>query len=186
MNFRNPVYLTHPNIPKPLHGMNPRSLLGKEWWDIHRREAYATQDYHCWACGIHKRDARYHQWLEGHEGYDINYKTGEVKLNEIIALCHSCHNFIHSGRMQMMLRSGETDRDKVLYILNRGLMILDEVGLDPFYGTVMLWNQITGEDRSYTIDDSYTAPWNQWHLIIEGKKYYSKFKNMQEWANYYQ
>ena len=86
----------------------------------------------------------------------------------------------------MMLRNGETSRDKVLNILTYGLRVLDEVGLDPFYGTVMLWNQITGEDRSYTIDDSYTAPWNQWHLIIEGKKYYSKFKNMQEWANYYQ
>ena len=80
MEFPNPKYLTHPNIPKPLHGMNPRSILGKEWWDIKRREAYATHNYCCWACGIPKSKAKYHNWLEGHETYQINYKIGEAKL----------------------------------------------------------------------------------------------------------
>lgn len=183
----NPVFLTHPNIPKPLHGMNPRTILGQDWWDIKRRAAYAKYNYHCWACGILKHKAVFHQWLEGHESYDINYKTGEVKLKEIIALCHSCHNFIHSGRMNIMLQKGEMDLNKVTLILVHGFSILDQHKLDAFWGTVDFWNDLMKDNREAVYPDYYQqdAKWSDWHLILEGKKYYSKFKNIDEWREHY-
>ena len=90
-----PELLTHPNIPKPLHGITPRDILGKAWWDQQRQIAYRERHYHCWACGVHKSQAAYYQWLEGHESYDIDYVHGIVTLREIVALCHACHSFIH-------------------------------------------------------------------------------------------
>ena len=165
--FSDPIYLTHPNIPKPLHGQNPRTILGQAWWDKRRKIAYAENNYCCWACGISKYNAKYHHWLEGHESYLIDYKRGEARLEKIIALCHSCHNFIHSGRLEMITMKGECSEEKYSDIMNHGYSILRVAGL-------------------HTIElDSKIAKWDKWHLVIEGNKYYSKFKDIEDWADYY-
>jgi len=184
--FSNPIYLTHPNIPKPLHGMNPRTVLGQAWWNEKRKEAYAKNNYCCWACGISKYNAKYHQWLEGHESYQINYKKGEAKLEEIVALCSSCHNFIHSGRLYMMYLEGKYTKEKCLDILEHGFSILDNAGLEPFGGTVEVWNILSSDKRAGGSELSGDfAEWDKWHIVINGKKYYSKFKDMNDWADHY-
>lgn len=165
--FRKPVYLTHPNIPKPLHGVNPRTILGESWWDIKRHEAYAENNFCCWACGVHKSEAMYENWLEGHEAYDINWETGEVRLEEIVALCHCCHNFVHNGRLEVLHQWGKVDRKKYSYILSRGKRILKNAGLKK------------------EVPPEKIAGWSEWRLIIKGNEYYSKFKNIEEWAEYY-
>ena len=188
-----PELLTHPNIPKPLHGTNPRSILGKEWWDKTRKEVYAKNDYHCMACGCHKSEDRFHNWLEAHESYDINYKTGKVKLNEIVALCHTCHNFIHSGRLQAMTASGETSIDKALYILKRGFAVLKANNLEPFWGTAYVFMEMASrpelDDRVYELkmkqDVEIETDWSKWHIEIDGVNHYGKFKSIKDWAASY-
>ena len=98
-----PWLLFHPNIPKPLHGLAPRIILGETWWQTTKKEAKAKLNQHCWACGIHKSSSKYHQWLEAHECYSINYGLGRVEYVGTCALCHACHNYIHDGRMLMMV-----------------------------------------------------------------------------------
>ena len=95
-------------------------------------------------------EAKYHQWLEAHEDYDIDYETGEVNIKQIIPLCHSCHNFIHSGRLWMVNHVG-----------------------------------IKHRCTSISLGDVDIADWDEWHLVLEGEKYYSKFKNYEEWEEFY-
>jgi len=164
--FTRPSILLHPNIPKPMHGMNPRSILGKEWWDIERKKASEKNNNCCYACGVHRSEAKYHPWLEGHESYVINYVKGSMRLREIVSLCHACHNFIHSGRLKALFDAGEISLVKYRTIKNHGKDLIKG------FGTI--------EKPKYMQQD-----WSKWHLIIDGKKYYSKFKNVVEWSKYY-
>jgi hypothetical protein len=119
-SFPRPELLLHPNIPEPLHGINPRTVLGQKWWDVRRQIAYATYNYRCWACGVEKSQAKYHHWLEAHEVYDIDYEAGRVQLTDVAALCHSCHQYIHDGRMQKLLEQGQLPFEKYIDILAHG------------------------------------------------------------------
>lgn len=166
----NPSILLHPNIPKPLHGLNPRTILGDQWWNQKRQIAYKTKDYKCWACGMHKKDALYHKWLEAHECYEFHYCNGTAKMIEITALCHSCHNYIHCGRMTHLLRAGKMTMDKLNKILEHG---------------DALTKDISRKNNPYIINESSFAEWGEWRLIIEGKEYFSKFKDYDDWEEHY-
>ena len=82
-----PRILLHPNIPKPLHGINPRTVMGQAWWDVERKKAYAAAGFKCEACGVVKKDAMFHQWLEAHEYFDYDYDCGVLRLKKLVALC---------------------------------------------------------------------------------------------------
>src|SRR5271165_1557046 len=76
-----PEVLLCDNIPKPLYGVNPRSILGSKWWDETRQAAYRSTEFHCIACGTPKHlTAR--GWLEGHEIYEVSYDKGRAKYLE--------------------------------------------------------------------------------------------------------
>jgi hypothetical protein len=197
--FPRPELLLHPNIPKPLHGINPRTILGQKWWNARRQLAYAEQDYHCWACGVHKTSAKYHQWLEAHEVYNIDYSTGRVEMEDICALCHSCHQYIHDGRMQKLLEQGKLSFEKYLDILAHGERIVKaylrkvavnyrgEAWKQPFEATMPFQDtfpnvSVPGLPRPV----QSSAEWQEWHLVVEGQEYYTRFSDIQEWADYYQ
>ena len=192
-NFWRPELLSSPSIPKPLHGVNPRTILGKRWWDVQRQEAYSKHDYRCYACGVPKQNADFYKHLEAHEDYNIDYETGKVELREIVALCHSCHNFIHSGRLYTIYRNGEISKDKVLDILNHGFDICQRNNVKPYYGSFLVrymldeYSEILAEQ--YAKNDGWfpkkVADWDKWHLVVEGKEYYSPFKDIEDWKKYW-
>lgn len=181
-----PEILMHPHIPKPLHGVNPRSIMGQEKWDTVRQGAYRSTDYHCIACGVAKSEAKKYQWLEAHEYYKINYKKGEVKIIKIVPLCHYCHNFIHSGRLAMIIGDEKTE-EEVIEILQHGFKILAKNKLSCFPFTLEFAESL-GVDTCNVVKYDLLhgeVEWSKWHLIYEGKKYYSKDKNIDEWRNRY-
>lgn len=170
-----PELLLHDNIPAPLHGVAPREVLGKAWWDRERQETYKRASYRCQACGVHKLRAKYHQWLEAHECYDVDWAKGRMKYVECVALCHFCHNYIHSGRLQALLEKGEIHHHKFAAIRQHGDGVLAAAGLAK---------------ESYDVRDArikkmvmngQVAEWGKWRLVIGRKTYKPLYPTKEAW-----
>ena len=159
-----PEVLLQNNTVKPLHKVVPRTILGRAWWDATRNAAYASTNYCCVACGVPKQLAKWHRWLEGHEVYDIDYPAGRMTYVETVALCHSCHNFIHDGRLKAILDKGEITQEKYDAIMAHGRLVLKEAGLakpPPYVGPM--------------------AQWEDWRLVLDGKEYPPVFADYEAW-----
>lgn len=185
MSFMKPEILTHPNLPKPLHGLSPREIMGQAWWDITRRQVYASTDFHCVGCGTHKNNAKGPKWLEAHEYFTINYELGQAEITSIEPLCHYCHNFIHSGRLEMIMGKDKT-KAEVIEILNHGFAILERNNLKSFPYTVELAEKL-GMDPDVEVYEVPTSKvkWDAWRLLWNGKLYKPTTKNFEEWVKKY-
>jgi len=172
-HFLKPVILLHPIIPKPLHGLNPRFLRGQAWWDQQRFAAYARNNYCCWACGVDKAAAKYHQWLEGHECYVIDYAAGTAEMIVVAALCHACHAAIHSGKLEMDLEAGKITLDKHDQILAHKQRVLsDHADLLP-------------ATNPFILHPDKFANWQDWRLLIDGVRVKTRFANFEDWKKFY-
>jgi hypothetical protein len=186
-----PEILSHPNIPLPLHGLSPRVINGDLWWNRIRKEVYERYDFHCIACGVEKYKAEIHHWLEAHEFYEVDYINGTMKCKSIEPLCHYCHNFIHSGRLEAVLGK-EKSINEVKLILEHGFKILSENHLKCFWGTLEFAAKVScmgfGIVNTFGVvanPKPIELPWEKWRLIWNGKAYYSKFKNEAELEAHY-
>jgi len=162
-----PEILLCPNVPLPLHGTTPREIKGVRWWNVTRLKAYESTDYHCAACGVHKTKAKYHKWVEAHELYNYNYKIGRATLEEVVPLCYSCHSYIHSGRLEILLNSGYISAAKYNNIILHGDTILKAANLIKL------------------LPPKEVANWEDWRLILDGKEHKGKFNSREEWRKYY-
>lgn len=52
--------ITMPNIPKPLHALPPRNVMGKTAWDRARKLCYFKADYKCEICGCEPSKGQLH------------------------------------------------------------------------------------------------------------------------------
>ncbi len=159
--FTRPELLAHPTLPEPLHGLNPRTIMGKKKWDEVRLKTYAVNNYHCFACGKYAphngKVFSTEQKLHAHECYEFDYKSCSATLIEIVALCPLCHDGIHLQRSQALYAKGIIDESYMYAIYSNKEMVL---GLDD-------------------------SSWGKWNLEYKGKKHYSKFKNREEWEGKY-
>jgi hypothetical protein len=205
-----PILLCHPNIPKPLHTLNPRTIKGNKWWKQTKKECKAKFNDHCWACGVHKSKAKMRSWLEAHESYNINYSTGRVEYVGTCALCHPCHNFIHNGRLINLINKNGYSYQNFEQIMNHGNAILkpfiQSLGIEWTGGKKWHWEKdddgFSYLEKSNQLIDDYpvlrthskqvqwigddTAEWHEYHLILDNQKYDRKFATKEDWEAFYQ
>jgi hypothetical protein len=163
-----PEILQSANTVKPMHGVVPRVILGKAWWDATRQAAYKSTNYHCIACGVDKQNAREHRWLEGHEVYRTDYVRGKLIYLETVPLCHWCHNFIHDSRLQILLDKGEITREKFDAVMRHGKEVLRAANL---------------KKKRHRV--GRLAAWGDWRLVLLGKEYPPLFASYADWREHY-
>jgi len=180
--FTRPELLQHPSIPKYLAGVNPRSIMGREWWDDHRRVVYEENNYHCFACGISAAEAPVHRWLEAHECYTYLWKEKVLKYKETVALCYRCHNFIHSGRLYNVYLNAGVAGEELDMVLLHGFKVLHTAGLEPGQKAVQVAKSYRGASARYLATHNMKAEsstvWyvvklldRGWVLSFQGKRY---------------
>ena len=91
-NFR----LTFELVPDGCWYSNLRHFLSAKDWDKIRFDAYKKANGKCMICG--RKTTR----LEAHERWSYNIQKGVQILEDVIAVCHSCHSVIHIGRTQLV------------------------------------------------------------------------------------
>jgi hypothetical protein len=158
-----PCILIHPNIPKPLHGLNPRTIMGASKWK-ELSDAKRNSTHFCEACGTSKIISG---TLECHEEYQINYEAGISKLVRIVAICKKCHEYIHCGRLKALVKSQKISRRYYLMIIKRGREILKKHKIKKvkYRGVI--------------------SEWSKWKMIFEGREYQPIHKTYEDWKKYY-
>lgn len=175
--FTRPELLYHPPLPLPMHGVNPRTIMGKAQWDILRRKVFEKNNDCCWACGVHNDNAEPKPRLEAHELYDINYVEGRMELREIVGLCPMCHMYIHRRRLLSLVQKGKRQASLYDAVYAHGQAVLHSKGerAKPWYDPSKINEQIAKS----------SVKWRDWYLVFMGKKYRSRFKDFDEHARYY-
>ena len=90
--------LTFETVPEECWYSNLRSVLKKEDWDVVRRDAYARAKGKCMICGSTAKP------LEAHEKWSYDEERALQKLEDVVALCHRCHEVKHISRTYLMGR----------------------------------------------------------------------------------
>ncbi len=83
-------------VPTGAWNNNLRTVLSKKAWDFIRKDAYSRANHKCSICGAPAKR------LEAHEKWSYNEETATQTLDDVIAVCHKCHQVIHISRTQLL------------------------------------------------------------------------------------
>jgi len=173
-----PELLGQANIPKPLHGINPRTIMGDKLWARQRKVIVQATPY-CKACG------KQTTMLDVHEDYTIDYPKATMKLNSYVPLCKFCHQFIHSGLLAVLIAKKSIPKALGIDILKHGISICRENNVKVFISTFELANKLgvnTKDVKFWKPAPSYKS-WEDWRLIFGNKVYYGVSKTV--WSEKY-
>lgn len=188
-----------PNIPKPCHGLAPRTLLGAQTWDRMRRRAYAMANDTCEICGEKPENLRRRH---GHEVYEIDYEKGTVKFVRVFCICSLCHlGGIHTGRAITLYKQGNPlyPKEFLLEGAEHAFKIINEYNKDHpgadlrAYSTFLDYLKCDGlreemegliekyHMKFYEEDSKKMAKWGDWKLIIGNREYPTPYENEKAW-----
>lgn len=191
--------LAGPNLVKPLHGMNPRTIMGDNAWGKLRKRTYYLANYKCQICG---EDCSSPGAMDAHELYSINYVTGEARFAKVIGICKNCHNFYHSGRMFTLCKNKNPlyQPEKVLSIVEHGFRLIYEWNKkhhrkDKIKAYAIFLEYLKQPELAETMeklidkyemefwgeDTKHICDWEDWKLIFGKREYPTPYKDYQAW-----
>lgn len=188
-----------PNIPKPTHGMAPRTLLGSRVWNQMRKHCYTRAEDTCEICGAKPDNLRHRH---AHEVYSIDWEKGEVKFVRAFCVCALCHlGCIHTGRAVTLYKQGnplypkefllqgaehafktisEYNQDHPDANLKAYATFLEYLKVDELYGPM---TQLIGKYnvKFYMEDPKKMADWGEWKLIIGDTEFPTPYQSEHDW-----
>lgn len=188
-----------PNIPKPTHGLAPRTLLGATTWNRMRKYAYAQADDTCEICGAKPENLRHRH---GHEVYSIDYEKGTVTFHRVFCICALCHlGCIHTGRAITLFKQDNPlyPKEFLLEGAEHSFKIINEYNKDhpeaDLRAYVTYLDYLKCEElrepmealikkydtKFYMEDPKKMVEWEKWKLIIGKKEYPTPYQNEEEW-----
>jgi hypothetical protein len=188
-----------PNIPKPLHGVAPRTVLGTTTWNHMRKAAYFSANNTCEICGEKPEQLRRRH---GHEVYEIDYEKGTAKFVRVFCICSLDHlACIHTGRAITLYKQGNPlyPKEFLLEGAEKAFKTIAEYNKDHpgadlrAYGTFLEYlkqdelrdqmNELifTYGTKFYLKDLKKFAPWGDWKLIIGNREFPTPYADESEW-----
>ena len=188
-----------PNIPKPLHTVNPRNLLGATTWDYMRKACYHMAHDTCEICGEKPDNPRRRH---GHEVYDIDYEAGTATFKRVFCICSLDHlACIHTGRAITLYKQGNPlyPKEFLLEGAEKAFKTIDEYNKDypnadlRAYATYLEYLKCDElkepmeelikkyDVKFYMEDPAKMAEWGDWKLLISNKEYPTPYANEKEW-----
>ena len=195
--------ITMPNVPAPLHGVAPRTILGNSTWTHMRKKCYFDADYKSQISGIDLDGSTSDLKCNAHELYSYDYIRGKAYFERAVCISPVEHNFIHSGRMLTMYKKKNPLMPKsyLLKIVENGFKIIhdwNEAHPDQrplrAYATLADYATAPGiseeicelidkyDIKFYKEDPQYAAKWSEWSIKIGNKEHPTPYKDREEWA----
>lgn len=189
--------ITMPNIPKPLFGFAPRTILGQNTWNHMRKRCYFEHDYKCEICGAEPEKGG----LDAHELYEYDYTKGRATFIRTVCVCKTCHRGIHSGRMLTLFKHNNPYMTKrvVLSTVEHVFNLVHQYNTEHpkrqirVYATYLEYlkePRIAEEVQKlidkydinfYGEDPKKVAGWSDWHLVIGDKTHQSPYTSEKDW-----
>lgn len=193
--------ITMPNVPRPLHGtgMQPRTIYGETVWNYMRKKAYFDADYKCEICGCSPEKGQLH----AHELFDYDYENTTGTFNRVVAICRTCHDGIHSGRLITMYKNNNPlyPASYVLKVVENAFRLVHDFNVSHPDAKLKLYETFVGylqypelEDKMKYLIKKYgiefygehvvkSKRWKGWKVIVNGKEYESPYKCQADWED---
>lgn len=199
--------LCMPNVPQPLHLVNPRNIMGEYQWGKVRKQIREEHNYTCQVSGELLGTDR--GAVHIHEVYSIDWKKHTSTFERAICLDPLLHTtIIHSGRALTLFKKNDPlmPMDKMLNGLEKGFKLISDWNREHYgeeklrvCSVILDWakeprlehrvNELIKKYKIkfYDFDESSINKhnWDKWRLLYNGKEYSPKFANQQEWEEYF-
>ena len=93
-------------LPKPLHTITPRFILGGKEWRKLKNIAAAQNNFCCWGCGVNINETQTFKRLEGAPVFVVEEKYKIVYHRDVAALCYKCNSFLNISKVKSMEAQG--------------------------------------------------------------------------------
>jgi len=165
-NFLIPEILLQ-ELPKPLHGITPRFIMGGKMWNKKKNAAALKNNYCCWVCGVNVNDTEPKR-LEGAPVFFVVEETKRVIFRDVAALCKKCNSFLNLSILWKMEKRGLCKKELIEQIILHGDNFVDVV------------KKIENINVMFAVND-----FKNWRYFFDGIEYYSRFDSLEEYNAFF-